>query len=86
MTNFLVLLKPDCVQRNIIGKIITRFEKKNFKIREIRFFSDKNVIKDTMELHYFEHSSSNYYEREKDMDKEKTCKKTKKSFVQSNHS
>ena len=34
----LVLLKPDAVQRSIIGEIISRFEKAGLKIKELPYF------------------------------------------------
>jgi nucleoside-diphosphate kinase len=29
----LIILKPDCVQKQIVGKVVTRFEDAGFKIR-----------------------------------------------------
>lgn len=42
----LVLLKPDAVQRGIMGKIITRFEDAGFKIIGMKmFFADKDFAR-----------------------------------------
>ena len=37
MENTFIMIKPDGVNRNLIGNIITRFEQKGLKLREIRF-------------------------------------------------
>ena len=39
MEKTLIILKPDAVQRRLLGKIITRFEEKGFQI--IKVFSIK---------------------------------------------
>ncbi len=45
----LIIIKPDAVQRNLIGEIITRFEKKGLKIIGLKMMS----IHDTLiEEHY----------------------------------
>ena len=35
----LVVIKPDGIRRGLMGKIISRFEDKGFKIRDLRFFT-----------------------------------------------
>ncbi|MDP2667494.1 MAG: nucleoside-diphosphate kinase, partial [Nitrosopumilaceae archaeon] len=35
----LFIVKPDAVQRNLIGKIISRFEKKGFKVIKLKMFN-----------------------------------------------
>lgn len=32
-----IMIKPDGVQRNIVGKIISRFEEKGFKLVAMKF-------------------------------------------------
>ena len=58
MERTLVLLKPDCVQRRLSGRIITRFEDKGFNIIAMR------MIQVTLELakaHYAEHVEKPFY-------------------------
>jgi nucleoside-diphosphate kinase len=49
MERTLVILKPDSVQRKLIGDIITRFEKKNLTIKEMKMM---NIEKGTASEHY----------------------------------
>jgi nucleoside-diphosphate kinase len=54
----LILLKPDCVQRRLIGRILTRFEDKGLNIVALK------LIKITPELskkHYAEHAQKGWY-------------------------
>jgi nucleoside-diphosphate kinase len=54
----LILLKPDCVQRRLIGRILTRFEDKGLNIVALK------LIKITPELakkHYAEHVQKGWY-------------------------
>lgn len=44
-----VMLKPDAVKRNLIGKIISRIEDKGFKITSMQMISPKRAI---FEEHY----------------------------------
>ncbi|MBA4717811.1 MAG: nucleoside-diphosphate kinase [Nitrosopumilus sp.] len=37
--NTLFILKPDAVARNLVGEIISRFEKKGFKILKLKMFT-----------------------------------------------
>ena len=45
----LIIIKPDAVQRNLAGEIISRFEKKGLKIIGIKMMSIKDT---TLEEHY----------------------------------
>jgi len=38
MDRTLVVIKPDGVKRNLVGEIISRFEKRGFKLVELRLF------------------------------------------------
>ena len=40
----LVLLKPDCVQRNLMGEVIGRFERKGLTAAEATDVTDLNVL------------------------------------------
>lgn len=53
-----VALKPDAVQRGLIGKIISRFEEKGFKIIAMKMLevSDKQAA-----AHYAEHVGKPFY-------------------------
>ena len=58
MERTLILLKPDCVQRRLIGRILTRFEDKGLNIVALK------LIKITPELakkHYAEHVAKGWY-------------------------
>ena len=45
----LIIIKPDAVQRNLIGEIINRFERKGLKIIGMKMMSIEDV---TLEEHY----------------------------------
>ncbi|MEO0530804.1 MAG: nucleoside-diphosphate kinase [Planctomycetota bacterium] len=58
MQRTLILLKPDCVQRRLMGQIITRFENKGLN------FVAMKLIQITPELakqHYAEHVEKGWY-------------------------
>ena len=44
-----IMIKPDGVQRGFVGEIITRFEKKGFKLLALKLFSP---TKQLLEEHY----------------------------------
>lgn len=60
MERTFVALKPDAVQRGLIGEIITRFEKKGFKIVGLKMM---HVTKERAEKHYEEHVNKPFYPR-----------------------
>ena len=45
----LIIIKPDAVQRNLVGDIVSRFERKGLKIIGIKMMSIEDV---TLEEHY----------------------------------
>lgn len=49
MERTLVILKPDAVERKLIGEIISRFEKRNFTITQMKMI---NINKDVAYEHY----------------------------------
>ena len=62
MDNFeqtFVAIKPDAVQRGLIGEVIQRFEKKGFKIIAMKMI---HVDKELAEKHYAEHVGKPFYE------------------------
>lgn len=59
MERTFLMVKPDGVQRGLIGEIITRFEKKGFQLVAAKFI---NVSKELAEQHYGEHKGKPFYE------------------------
>jgi nucleoside-diphosphate kinase len=55
----IILLKPDTVKRQLIGEVISRFEKRNLKILGIKLL---NVTKDMAKLHYKVHEGKPFYD------------------------
>lgn len=58
MERTLVLLKPDCVQRRLMGKIISRFEEKGLNIIAAKFMQ---VTPELAKQHYAEHVEKPFY-------------------------
>lgn len=58
MEKTFIMIKPDGVQRGIIGEIISKIEKKGFKIVQAKLFEPS---KDLVEEHYEEHSSKPFF-------------------------
>ncbi len=54
-----VMIKPDAVQRGLIGEIINRFEKKGIKVVAMKMVS---VDKDLAEKHYGVHKGKPFFE------------------------
>ena len=54
-----IMIKPDGVQRGLIGEIIKRFEKKGFKLLALKFFTPSKKL---LEEHYAEHKGKPFYE------------------------
>ena len=52
MDRTLVLLKPDCVQRRLMGEIISRFETKGFNVIAMKMLQ---VTPELAKQHYAEH-------------------------------
>ena len=53
-----VAIKPDAVQRGLMGKIITRFEEKGFKIIAMKMLE---VTDEQAAAHYAEHVGKPFY-------------------------
>lgn len=49
MEKTLILLKPDCVQKNLVGKVIARFEEAGFAIRGCKMIQ---LTDDILREHY----------------------------------
>lgn len=58
MERTLILLKPDCVQRRLIGRILTRFEDKGLNVVAMRLMQ---VTPELSKKHYAEHVSKPFY-------------------------
>jgi nucleoside-diphosphate kinase len=58
MERTLVLLKPDCVQRRLMGQVITRFENKGLNIIALKMLQ---VTPDLSKKHYAEHVQKPFY-------------------------
>lgn len=54
----LVILKPDAMQRNLLGEIITRFEKKGLKIVGLKMIELEDVMLDE---HYSHHKDKPFF-------------------------
>ena len=59
METTLIILKPDSVQRGLMGKIISRFENKGLQIVAARF---AQIHPELAAKHYQEHQSKPFYD------------------------
>ena len=59
MERTFVMIKPDGVQRRLIGKVIQRFEESGLKIVAMKFLSVSNKL---AEKHYEVHKGKNFYD------------------------
>jgi nucleoside-diphosphate kinase len=59
MERTLVLLKPDAVQRRLIGRIVSRFEDKGLKIVGLKLM---RVTEELAQRHYAEHREKPFFE------------------------
>jgi nucleoside-diphosphate kinase len=58
MERTLILLKPDCVQRRLMGRVIARFEDKGLNIIALKMM---RVTQDLARSHYAEHVNKAWY-------------------------
>ncbi|MFM7836077.1 MAG: nucleoside-diphosphate kinase, partial [Planctomycetaceae bacterium] len=58
MERTLILIKPDAVQRRLIGRVITRIEDKGLSIIGLKLL---HVTPEISRLHYAEHVSKPFY-------------------------
>jgi nucleoside-diphosphate kinase len=56
----LILFKPDCVRRGLVGECLSRFERRGFQIAAIRRFYPGQVEAKLL-LHYAEHADKPYF-------------------------
>ena len=58
MERTLILLKPDCVQRRLAGRILSRFEDKGYNIIALKLM---NITPQLARQHYAEHVEKPFY-------------------------
>ena len=58
MERTLILLKPDCVERRLMGRILTRFEDKGLNVVAMKLMQ---VTPELSKQHYAEHVSKPFY-------------------------
>jgi nucleoside-diphosphate kinase len=58
MERTLVLLKPDCVQRRLIGRVLSRFEDKGLNLVAMKLI---RISPELAKRHYAEHVSKPFY-------------------------
>jgi len=58
MERTLILLKPDCVQRRLMGQVIARFESKGLNVVALKMLQ---VTPDLAKKHYAEHVEKPFY-------------------------
>src|SRR5712691_5216292 len=59
MQKTLILLKPDCVQRRLVGEVTARFEKKGLRLAGLKLV---HASRDLAEKHYAVHKGKPFYE------------------------
>jgi nucleoside-diphosphate kinase len=59
MQRTLIIFKPDCVQRRLVGTILERFETKGLRIAALKLIA---VARDLAEKHYAEHQGKPFFE------------------------
>ena len=58
MERTLIILKPDCVQRRLIGRVIQRFEDKGLRIAGMKLIQ---ISRELAEKHYAPHKGKPFY-------------------------
>src|ERR671929_1189726 len=59
MQQTLILLKPDCVQRRLVGAVIHRFEQKGLRLAGLKLVQ---ASRDLAEKHYAVHKGKPFYD------------------------
>jgi nucleoside-diphosphate kinase len=59
MERTLVIIKPDGVERHLVGEIISRYEKKGFSLLAAKFIIADPLL---LENHYAEHKGRSYFQ------------------------
>jgi len=58
MERSLILFKPDCVQRRLVGRILSRFEDKGFNVVAMKLMQ---ITPELSKQHYAEHVQKGWY-------------------------
>jgi nucleoside-diphosphate kinase len=58
METTLVIVKPDGVQRGLVGEVLSRFERKGLQVAGLKM---TRLSKDLLEKHYAEHKAKPFY-------------------------
>ena len=59
MERTLIIVKPEGVQRGLVGQVVARFEGKGLKIVGLKLMQ---ITRETAERHYAEHAGKPFYE------------------------
>lgn len=59
MQRTLIICKPDCVQRRLVGEVLKRFEAKGLRIAALKFITVPRAL---AEKHYAEHAGKPFFE------------------------
>lgn len=59
MERTLIIVKPEGVQRGLVGQVVARFESKGLKIVGLKLMQ---ITRETAERHYAEHAGKPFYE------------------------
>ena len=59
MQSTLILLKPDCVQRRLVGAVLQRFEQKGLRLAALKLVQ---ASRELAEKHYAVHKGKPFYE------------------------
>lgn len=58
MEKTFIMIKPDGVERGLMGEVISRIERKGYKINKAKLFKPSREL---VEEHYIEHSKRNFF-------------------------
>ena len=58
MEQTLIILKPDCIQRRLVGRILQRFEDKGLTVAALKLM---RISRDLAECHYAPHKGKPFY-------------------------
>lgn len=58
MEKTFVMIKPDGIERKLMGEVIARIERKGFKINKIRL---RRPSRELVEAHYIEHKDKHFF-------------------------
>lgn len=59
MERTFLMIKPDGVQRGLIGEIVSRFERKGLQLSAAKFMQ---ITRERAEIHYADHKGKSFYE------------------------